>query len=228
MFDEPFLHEALVLAVIRDNDVVQELDVEEFSTFSQSGGDFKIILAGFNITTWVVVQDGDLRGITQDGNFEHLAWGHKRGIDRPDTYYVDAVDVVSGIEAEQEEYLPVSIFDEFEAECCQVLRVSDSFFPVFNGSIFNHLHFYNIDFYGFFCRHCFFSFQPKVLGLDAEKTKRPTFKGPAFCSEMAWLYLFSLFAGRPSTVQVNRASSLHKRSHPTIRAVVGLGVIVSR
>ena len=93
----------------------------------------------------MVVYKGQLGSIAQDGNLHNLTWGHEGGIECPDADQVDAVDVVSGIEGDQEEHFPVSVLDEFEAEFCQVLGPVDGFLSIVEGSVSDHLDFYDVD-----------------------------------------------------------------------------------
>jgi hypothetical protein len=103
---------------------------------------------------------------------------------------MDAVDVVSGIKADQEKYFPVCVFQEFHSKICQVFRVSYGSFSVLDGSVFDHMDFDNVYFGEFFRFHGFSPFRLMYWDWVVRKQRSRPFGGPAFCSEMVWLSLW--------------------------------------
>ena len=73
-----------VVARIRKNQVVQNLDAKEKAGLTEPHGDFKVVCGGFQVAAGVIMGNDARRSAMLDTNREHFSWMYEGAVDETD------------------------------------------------------------------------------------------------------------------------------------------------
>jgi hypothetical protein len=96
-------------ALVADNDVVENIDIEDFAGLAESAGDAFVVAGRFGVSGGVVVGDDDGSGPVAERITKHLAWRDERVVDRADRHGCGGDESVLGVEVQCYRVLAVEI-----------------------------------------------------------------------------------------------------------------------
>lgn len=94
-------------AIVAENEMVEQPDAQQVSSFPQSCGKRAILRARRGISGRMIVDGNDRTGVEEDGRFENFTRVHKTESECPDRDDVHADANVLGVETTDEELLAI-------------------------------------------------------------------------------------------------------------------------
>lgn len=103
----PALIRKTIESVVSENEVIEQPDAQQLSSFPQSCGERPILRARRRISGRMIVDRNDRSGVEEDGRFEDFTRVHKAERKCPDRDDVHADAGILGIETTDEELLTI-------------------------------------------------------------------------------------------------------------------------